>query len=732
MENKDYSFIDYYRSKFRNVIHNDNYSAIKPLAIEDNTRTQLLWPCVLYRVEVQSAKMLLDVFERTVLGLAECEITATTDLSSQMKMTPEIIEFIQNRLVIKEFLKPKTFEITDKGLECLRMVLSEKNSEPLVVCILKDLISGKLLDYAEENPPLNTIKGIFPGDNMPYARYYLPGNVESKGNLVFPASMDIIKRNLNQKPEPALILRAIRKFNKTVDKEDRISLSNSSNKAEIKATELVMVATSAFATTSGDIYSTDATGSGISDIYTDFIRETNIDTNPWLNRIIENGTVKIDEAPVEDISKNPKFEYPHISKVLFEIYKKIDSIKNVNMKDGVSEREEIQRKSEQIIYDLYSIFEEVMKLHYQNNHDIPEEDVYIRIADEEARKYNKQFLSESESIDSSTLLYYPLADTLGFELSETEKQALRVYKGKIKSMRDGEPAEFAPLLCLALAYANSQDETPLDFLCERHPDFISQMLSLKELRDKTYIAHGPGIGANDVKYEIVSEYMKFIRNCSVILCPELENDIKAITGFSIQDTDYEMYSKKYNRRFNSKMELYRTFGNSTINSLNSNLINQMINCKMSFSEGRYIVGSICSVMQQILEESIVSILRRTNPPVKELRNTVYAAEKCNDAGFNLIIGLLPDSLNTVNYKRINKAVCGACDTLGAAAVGFILLADVSELKDIASRHPKMFIDIDILLKQRGHKDVKKYSSEEMSTFENIYTYILKEILNFIE
>ena len=137
-------------------------------------------------------------------------------------------------------------------------------------------------------------------------------------------------------------------------------------------------------------------------------------------------------------------------------------------------------------------------------------------------------------------------------------------------------------------------------------------------------------------------------------------------------------------------------------------------------------------MQQIFEETIVSILRRVNPPNKEQRNTNYAAEKCRNSGFYLKSGALPDSLNTVNYKRIKRAVCGACDTLGAAVIGFILLASDSELKDISSRHPNMFIDIDKLLKQRGHKDVREYSSEEVSNFENIYTYIIKEILNFIE
>lgn len=733
MENKDNPFIDYYRGMFQKIIHNDDYSTKSAFPIVKNTVTKLLWPCALYRVEVQSSKMLLDIFERTVLGLAECKITTTAEVSSNMKMSPEIIEFIQNRLVSKSLLEPITFAITEKGTECLQKVLSEHNSEPIVVCILKDLISGRLLDYAEVNPPLNSIKGIFPGkENTPYVRYFLPGNLDSKADLVFPESLEIIERNKFTKPEPALILRAIRRFNKFADNEDKIPLNNFSNKAEIKTEEFVLVATSAFATTAGDIYSTDVTGIGLSDIYTAFIREANIETNPWLKKIFDNGTVTQDADNEESISDDPRFNYPSVSKPLFETYKKIESIKNVNIKEGVTEHQEIKRKGEQIIYELYSAFEEVMKLHYQNNHDTTEEDIKIRVADEEARMLNKQRLSETESIDSGMVLYYPLAEYLAFELTEQEKQSLKVYRGKIKEMREGGQSEFAPLLCLMLAYANSQDETPLDYLCEKHPDFISQLLSLKELRDKTYIAHGPGFAANEIKYEIVSKYMKLVFSYSLILCPELEDDINAISGFKIQDSEYDIYAKKYNQRFNAKMDLYKKFGNSTINSLNTNIVNQMINCKMSFLEKRYIVGSICSVMQQIFEETIVSILRRVNPPEKEQRNTNYATEKCKKAGFYLSSGMLPDCLNTVNYKRIYKAVCGACDTLGAAVIGFILLAGDSELKDISSRHPEMIIDIDKLLKQRGHKDVREYSSEEVSTFENIYTYIIKEILNFIE
>ena len=98
----------------------------------------------------------------------------------------------------------------------------------------------------------------------------------------------------------------------------------------------------------------------------------------------------------KSISDDPRFTYPSVSKPLFETYKKIEAIKNVNIKEGVAERQEIQRKGEQIIYDLYSAFEDVMKLHYQNNHDTNEEDSRIRAADEEARMLNKQMLSETE------------------------------------------------------------------------------------------------------------------------------------------------------------------------------------------------------------------------------------------------------------------------------------------------------------------------------------------------
>ncbi|MBQ1794343.1 MAG: ABC transporter ATP-binding protein, partial [Treponema sp.] len=62
----------------------------------------------------------------------------------------------------------------------------------------------------------------------------------------------------------------------------------------------------------------DITGVGISDIYTDFIREANSETNPWLKKIFDNGTVTQDAENEESISDVPRFNYPSVSKPLFE------------------------------------------------------------------------------------------------------------------------------------------------------------------------------------------------------------------------------------------------------------------------------------------------------------------------------------------------------------------------------------------------------------------------------
>lgn len=746
MDSKNFNeYRDFIKENCKGIIDNCSGNKVEGFSVENGTFTNLLWPCMLYRVEVKSSKLDLDIFERTVLSLAECKITATKEVAERMKMSPEIIDFIQNRLKVRGYVKDASYEITDEGLDALRSVASGESSETIVVCLLKDLVSGKLLDFAQENPALNSVKGIFQGKdkdtgegipNQNFVRYYVPGDAEKKADLVYH-SLSEIQANMKKKPESFLLLRAIRRFNKTLsDKDLRIPIDSKSNFVDIKNDgELVLVHTTAFTTTSGQIFSTDAFGSSVSDIYTDFIRHTIEELSPWLSRL--HAKIQTGEAS-EDISeeKIPHFSYYTISKPLFKIAKTISQIMQINAKEGVEEREESKRKGEQVVYDLYTAVEQALLLYYKEYRNPNSEDTVIIEADREVRQFDKEKIGESGEENKTTVFYYPLAEKLGFELTGAEKFALKVYQGRINAVRKDEGnADFISLLCLVLANANLDEECPFDYLCEKHPGFISRMLALKALRDKTYISHGPGLSANEITKDKLENTWNDVASYLCLLSPKLAEDVKQIKEAcdGLKNTRVESSPFFMQKRYNIKMELYEKFGNATVNSLSNNLKNQMVNCELSFSEKRYIVSSICSVLQQFFEAAILSLIKRTNPPEKEQRKAEAAQEKCSRCGFSLQSGRLPDALKTVNYRKIGKAVCGGgADSLGAAVIAFVLLASEQELESIAGSTPNFLVWLGELLAERGHADVREYSAEEVSTYQKKYTSIIKEIIPYIE
>jgi hypothetical protein len=192
------------------------------------------------------------------------------------------------------------------------------------------------------------------------------------------------------------------------------------------------------------------------------------------------------------------------------------------------------------------------------------------------------------------------------------------------------------------------------------------------------------------------------------------------------------YSTFIEKRYEKRVELYELFGNSRINNLPKALREQLIDCLMTFKEKKFVAGTTCAVLQHFFEYAIQGILENTSIPDKNSRTATVAEQKCIKAGFSLRKGCLPISLQTVNYKRINKAICGGgCETIGAGIIGFILLISDDELLDIAKRHPDFILHLDAMINSRGHSDVKEYSDEEVSTYKENVTYIVKELINYI-
>ena len=715
--------------EFRNILDNycmgiisnkPNYDGFSPI----DTKTNLFWPCILYQVEVQVDSVDLDIFERTILKLAECKITKTKELAETLCMKAATVEFIQNRLVIKGLLNDRIFSLSEDGEAKLNKFSEKESGEIKVVSLLRDLNSGFFLDYVEENPARNSFTGSFFKKDLLQTRCHLPDGKYYEGNIVIPANFDL------PDPETFLILRALRKFQKIAGKNSPIRLNAISNSAEIKSKELVLVHTKAFPTLSGDIFSTDAAGFGISDIFTDFIKKADL---PWIKEIYRKGIVESEEKSDENSAEEKlRFEHPAISK---HFYDSVCDLLNLqaDMKSDPNLHEESIRIGEKIIYSAYTAFEHALKLYYADFNDAGKEDEAITLADTEARELNKEKISELEGFDSGRL-FYRLAQNLGFSVTSEDLPLLKVYQGKIDGMRNhGEP-ELTPLLCLTLAYANSDPESPLAFLAKESPDFIREIFDLKSLRDNTLMAHGPGLTAADVSAENLEKTLKNVIHYAGLLNVKLEKDFEMIdkktkNAFPKRASDARHIRQK---RYKQKINLYDDFGYSVIMRLPTNLVNQMINWNITLDERKSVAGSSCSIVQQFFERAVLSILKKASPPAKELRSAGYAEEKCREANFFLESGNLPDSLRSVNPKRINLAVTGGgCQTLGSAIIAFVLLLSPEELQHIAKNYNGFILDLANLLDKRGHADLKDYSGQDVSTYKKIVTNIIRELIHYI-
>lgn len=714
----------YIKGVISNHPNYDGFSSVK------NSRVDLLWPCIMYYVEIKVDTSELDIFERTVLKLADCKMTKSEDIADAMNMETETIAFIQNRLAIRGYVEDRIHTITDKGTDYLEKAQNGELFETEVVCLFRDLNSGAFLPYVEIDPAKNTVDGIYREENEITTKFMLPGNEKKKGCIVVPHE-DFIQYT-NDEPKSYLMLRAVKEYNSACSHEE-IKISPISNAVTVQSKEIVLVHTVGFTTTTGDVYSTDAAGIGISDLFTDFIRQADDKKYPWINKILEQGKTKTEEDDTAKDSAKPKFGFPNISNLMYYSVKNVKELKSIEGK-GAAERDEQKYLGEKIFYDSFTALEYALQLYYSEFNAPADEDIQIQLADKEVRNLNQKRIKEAE-IEDGILLFSQLADNLGFSVPNNHLSLLKVYPGKIKAMRDGREPELIPLLCLCLAYANHDTEASICFLAKDNPNFISDILSLKVLRDNTTMAHGPGVTFNDVSKKKCEEVIEKVQYFIQFLNPCIESDFQLMKKNSkdaLSGSSYRYYSY-VQKMYDAKLEVYKTFGYATVNRLPTKLVKQLIRYVITLHEKKYIASSACAVLQQFFNYAILSMLKHTTPPDKNQRNTEAALKKCKPLGFILDNNAFPVTIGTVNYKKINKAVCGGnADTLGAAIIGFLLLVPDEQLGDIAKQHPKFITDLDFLLKSRGHSDVKKYSEQEVSTYDHIVTYILKELIHYID
>lgn len=684
----------------------------------------LIWPCVMYQVEIQTGIDGLDIFEKTILKFADCGTTNTAEVSELLNLKNETVTFIQDRLVAKALLEDGIYHITEKGKSVLDQYLTIEPDKTEVVCLFKNLLTGEFIDLVEKNPSRNTLhiieskKGVFT----------LPGNERKDGYLVLPDD-DEYETIYKADPKPYELLRTIKKYNANAPRAQRIPLNKKSNTINVKAKDYVFVYTTVFTTIFLDIYCTDAAGFGVSDIFTDFIRNADEHKYPWIKEIIDKGKTNIEENSPEEKEKIP-FAFSKVSKLIFDAKKDLKKLEDLDK--NTSNDREVKNLAEKIYYNCFTAFEYALQMYYEDYNSPVEEDFKIKQSDINTRKDYKSAIEEMGNIENNILLFLELSDNLSFNPPENAWSLLKVYPGKIKAMRNEEEPELVPLLCLSLAYANIDFAAPLCKLAADEPNFIKDIYNLKAIRDKTSMAHGLGLESKDVSSKNCAECIDLVIYYISYLNTKIKEDFKRMEDFFKEEHKNLKYSTFIEKRYEKRIELYKAFGNSRINNLSKSLREQLIDCFMTFKERTFVAGTACAVLQQFFEYAIQCILENTSVPDKNSRTAIIADQKCIEAGFSLRKGHLSNVLQTVNYKRLNKAICGGgCETLGAGILAFILMIPVGELQDIAKRHPDFILHLEDMIDSRGHSDVKEYSEEEVSTYKENITYIVKELIYYI-
>ena len=702
----------------------------------ESSEINLFWPCIHYQVEVHVQNSKLDIFESTILKLAECKITEPNELAAILCMKKQTVDFIQNRLANKSLLTDGTFLPTKKGKEILDDFSKGNTGESKIVSLFFDLNSGRFLDFVCENPAKTSFRGAFPSKKDPQnlVARFAEGGKSFLGNIVVPNNINAFLKNKEHKPETFKILRTIKKFQKNSPKDCPIQLNEKSTSAQIKGSELILVHTKAFSTISGGIFSTDIGGLGVCDVFTDFLRKADEKDYHWLSEIFKNSDVESEKKEEKSLEEKIYFEYPEISRDLYNCAIDLKKLGEIQAKENSSYKDEAKRIGEKIIYTLYTRFEYALQMYYKFFHDeTEEENARIRSANTEARKINERIVSEIDTIDENTLLFYILAKDLGFSVTSDDTSLLKVNQRKINAMRNGEQPELTALLCLCLSSAQGDDESPMALLAKERAEFIKDIFEIKSLRDNTLMAHGPGLAFDAVSEKHISEIFEKIIFYSNFLNKELSKDFKIIRKiFNGNPKESSKYDDILQKRYSATILLYKEFGNRTINSLPQFLRKQMINWHETLDEKRFVATSCCSLLQQFFDKAVLSLLRNVSPPEKDNRTAKEAQKKCLAAGFFLKNGRLPPSLDLVKRKNINKAVCGGGkSTFGAVVIAFILLLDKYELSDIATRQQNLLQEIQDLLQARRHADMKIYSDEEVSSYKKTVTKILKEIIEFI-
>lgn len=643
-------------------------------------KKDILWPCHAFTISIpQKKNNPLNIFEETVLKMAEFEFGNTEKIALLTCLEKELVAFIQNRLNQLGLLNSR-YDLSGLGKELLNewQNKSDENLEYTVATAFVDLFSGKLLPYVStEQMKFKKISRI--GNNGSIDFLINPTNEKLKvsAKQIFPTKDSFWKAVPNSND----IIRAIREFKRKYKKYVLLNQDIDQYPPSVPIAEAISInehpeliylhCKAIIQTGNSDLLVTDGCGFGFSESFANHLISQDWQ---WITELKQQGVVdKIDnDTKSKSLSSRKPFKYAEISKRIVRSKSALKKIENLEINSTYYESD-YKQEIENGIKSLYAALEWSLR----------------QVVAENPVSEWEQVFSSNNYQDNETLLI-GFANKLGFAVNDKNKSLLQVKPGAIRQIENGK-VELQPLLALAFAGAISNASHPFHLLASNYSRFLTNALILKKYRDP--IEHGSTEKLNtdgDKLEELIESTVPTI----ISLVPGVSDDLREVDRVvSIGDINQE--------RLKASIEIEKALGTAFISNLSSDIKEQLIRSELmlaEYSDDKFIeiIKCYASVMQHTLFDSVKDRRLETDTKIES------AIEKIVQSGFYPALNAIPKQISTVNAKRLYRTMQGSSTTLGAHLLAVFLLGDEGELIELKKSSPNFIELIANLIKIRGH------------------------------
>jgi hypothetical protein len=712
------------------------------------SRHEVLWPCHAFEVSIPIEKQdLLNIFELTVLKLSLIVSSDTATLAQLTCLDTDLVSFVQQRLYQLDLLTER-FVPTQHAKDLLEQ-WDEAPPKYETATVYYDLLAGRLLPIATTKPfkTEHITRHLDKTDTVVFTWGKKGKQKSVKAQYLAPRSTYFHKAVM-----PEEVVNAIKAF-KVLNQRfsvlggrlpalpDFILSANAITIADKPALvhlccEVVMQKGS------DELLVSDAFGYGC---YSGFKQSLDAMNDDWLLEVKEKALRKTYDLDQQNkIQAIPGGFNQHINacpQIAGQIKRANEhylTFKSLDVGTAYKQKQATDA-IEKTLKALYEVIEWTLR-----------QVVFDNPADQWIGIFSAQ------SVDENQALLGGFAQKLGFKVTEYTLKRMQVSEAKFRAYKEGT-AEIQSLLALSLARAQQDSLHPVNRLAETDPSCLGFIFELKRWRDA--VAHGELLDQDKIMQ--VTDYQ--CGNCDYEerakarpdVCPHCNGKT-----FKVKTTEFDDYKQRVwtfvqtlyphfkctdersetvrsdsradnieQQILKANIELERRFGMNEIKLMSSRLVDQLRKGEMQLSQQIDAIGALASALEIALIETIGKG-NRTHADGRTVKST--ALDNLKAAGFTLTDGELPKRLSTVGNKKITKAATGISTSLGANMLVFACRATAEQLALWARKLPDLILNIDTLLKLRGHSNeqlIDPLTDSDLKVLKNQLYHFIKLLMD---